>query len=235
MTGSFSRTALLLGDEALARLKKARIAVFGVGGVGGYAVEALARSGVGALDLIDNDTVAQSNINRQIIALNSTIGQYKADAAAKRVLDINPECDVRAVKVFYMPETADEFDFTRYDYIIDAIDTVTGKLALARQAQDAGTPIISCMGAGNKLDPTAFEVADIYDTSICPLARIMRKECRARGIKRLKVVYSKEMPARQVKKIEEQTVRRDTPGSVSFVPPVAGLIIAGEVIKDLIK
>lgn len=235
MTGSFSRTALLLGDEALARLKKARIAVFGVGGVGGYAVEALARSGVGALDLIDNDTVAQSNINRQIIALNSTVGQYKADAAAKRVLDINPECDVRAVKVFYMPETADEFDFTRYDYIIDAIDTVTGKLALARQAQDAGTPIISCMGAGNKLDPTAFEVADIYDTSICPLARIMRKECRARGIKRLKVVYSKEMPARQVKKIEEQTVRRDTPGSVSFVPSVAGLIIAGEVIKDLIK
>ncbi len=235
MTGSFSRTALLLGDEALARLKKARIAVFGVGGVGGYAVEALARSGVGALDLIDNDTVAQSNINRQIIALNSTVGQYKADAAAKRVLDINPECDVRAVKVFYMPETADEFDFTRYDYIIDAIDTVTGKLALARQAQDAGTPIISCMGAGNKLDPTAFEVADIYDTSICPLARIMRKECRARGIKRLKVVYSKEMPARPVKKIEEQTVRRDTPGSVSFVPSVAGLIIAGEVIKDLIK
>ena len=235
MTGSFSRTALLLGDEALARLKKARIAVFGVGGVGGYAVEALVRSGVGALDLIDNDTVAQSNINRQIIALNSTVGQYKADAAAKRVLDINPECDVRAVKVFYMPETADEFDFTRYDYIIDAIDTVTGKLALARQAQDAGTPIISCMGAGNKLDPTAFEVADIYDTSICPLARIMRKECRARGIKRLKVVYSKEMPARPVKKIEEQTVRRDTPGSVSFVPPVAGLIIAGEVIKDLIK
>ena len=235
MTGSFSRTALLLGDEALARLKKARIAVFGVGGVGGYAVEALARSGVGALALIDYDTVAQSNINRQIIALNSTVGQYKADAAAKRVLDINPECDVRAVKVFYMPETADEFDFTRYDYIIDAIDTVTGKLALARQAQDAGTPIISCMGAGNKLDPTAFEVADIYDTSICPLARIMRKECRARGIKRLKVVYSKEMPARQVKKIEEQTVRRDTPGSVSFVPPVAGLIIAGEVIKDLIK
>lgn len=235
MTDSFSRTALLLGDEALARLKNARVAVFGVGGVGGYAVEALARSGVGALDLIDNDTVAQSNINRQIIALNSTVGQYKADVAAKRVLDINPECDVRAIKVFYMPETADEFDFTRYDYIIDAIDTVKGKLALARQAQDAGAPIISCMGAGNKLDPTEFEVADIYDTSICPLARIMRKECRARGIKRLKVVYSKEMPARPVKKLEEQTVRRDTPGSVSFVPSVAGLIIAGEVIKDLIN
>ncbi len=235
MTDSFSRTALLLGDEALARLKNARVAVFGVGGVGGYAVEALVRSGVGALDLIDNDTVAQSNINRQIIALNSTVGQYKADVAAKRVLDINPECDVRAIKVFYMPETADEFDFTRYDYIIDAIDTVKGKLALARQAQDAGAPIISCMGAGNKLDPTAFEVADIYDTSICPLARIMRKECRARGIKRLKVVYSKEMPARPVKKLEEQTVRRDTPGSVSFVPSVAGLIIAGEVIKDLIN
>ena len=235
MTDSFSRTALLLGDEALARLKNARVAVFGVGGVGGYAVEALARSGVGALDLIDNDTVAQSNINRQIIALNSTVGQYKADVAAKRVLDINPECDVRAIKVFYMPETADEFDFTRYDYIIDAIDTVKGKLALARQAQDAGAPIISCMGAGNKLDPTAFEVADIYDTSICPLARIMRKECRARGIKGLKVVYSKEMPVRPVKKCEEQTVRRDTPGSVSFVPSVAGLIIAGEVIKDLIN
>ena len=235
MDDRFQRTEMLLGQKAMERLAGSRVAVFGVGGVGGYAVEALARSGVGALDLIDNDTVAQSNINRQIIALNSTVGQYKADAAAKRVLDINPECDVRAVKVFYMPETADEFDFTRYDYIIDAIDTVTGKLALARQAQDAGTPIISCMGAGNKLDPTAFEVADIYDTSICPLARIMRKECRARGIKRLKVVYSKEMPARQVKKIEEQTVRRDTPGSVSFVPPVAGLIIAGEVIKDLIK
>ena len=235
MSGSFSRTALLLGDEALERLKNARVAVFGVGGVGGYAVEALARSGVGALDLIDNDTVAQSNINRQIIALNSTVGQYKADAEAKRVLDINPECKVRAVKVFYMPETAYEFDFKQYDYIIDAIDTVKGKLALARQAQDAGTPIISCMGAGNKLDPTAFEVADIYDTSICPLARIMRKECRARGIKQLKVVYSKEMPARPVKKIEEKTVRRDIPGSVSFVPSVAGLIIAGEVIKDLIK
>ncbi len=235
MNDSFSRTALLLGDEALSRLKNVRVAVFGVGGVGGYAVEALARSGVGALDLIDNDTVAQSNINRQIIALNSTVGQFKADVAAKRVLDINPECKVRAVKVFYMPETADKFDFTQYDYIIDAIDTVKGKLALARQAQDAGTPIISCMGAGNKLDPTSFEVADIYDTSICPLARIMRKECRARGIRHLKVVYSKEMPVRPVKKCEEQTVRRDTPGSVSFVPSVAGLILAGEVVKDLIK
>lgn len=235
MNDSFSRTALLLGDEALSRLKNVRVAVFGVGGVGGYAVEALARSGVGALDLIDNDTVAQSNINRQIIALNSTVGQFKADVAAKRVLDINPECKVRAVKVFYMPESADKFDFTQYDYIIDAIDTVKGKLALARQAQDAGTPIISCMGAGNKLDPTSFEVADIYDTSICPLARIMRKECRARGIRHLKVVYSKEMPVRPVKKCEEQTVRRDTPGSVSFVPSVAGLILAGEVVKDLIK
>ena len=235
MNDSFSRTALLLGDEALSRLKNVRVAVFGVGGVGGYAVEALARSGVGALDLIDNDTVAQSNINRQIIALNSTVGQFKADVAAKRVLDINPECKVRAVKVFYMPESADKFDFTQYDYIIDAIDTVKGKLALARQAQDAGTPIISCMGAGNKLDPTSFEVADIYDTSICPLARIMRKECRARGIRHLKVVYSKEMPVRPVKKCEEQTVRRDTPGSVSFVPSVAGLILAGEVIMDLIK
>ena len=225
----------MLGEAALEYLSRCKVAVFGIGGVGGYTAEALARSGIGEIDLIDDDRVALSNINRQIIALHSTVGQYKADAAAKRVLDINPECDVRAVKVFYMPETADEFDFTRYDYIIDAIDTVKGKLALARQAQDAGTPIISCMGAGNKLDPTAFEVADIYDTSICPLARIMRKECRARGIKQLKVVYSKEMPARPVKKIEEKTVRRDTPGSVSFVPSVAGLIIAGEVIKDLIK
>ena len=235
MIDSFSRTELLLGDEALGRLKNARVAVFGVGGVGGYAVEALARSGVGALDLIDNDTVAQSNINRQIIALNSTVGRYKADVAAERVLNINPECEVRAVKIFYMPETSGEFDFTRYDYIIDAIDTVKGKLALAQQAQDAGTPIISCMGAGNKLDPTAFEVADIYKTSICPLARIMRKECRARGIRKLKVVYSKEPPVRPVKKCEEQTVRRDTPGSGSFVPSVAGLILAGEVIKDIIK
>lgn len=233
MSGSFARTELLLGADALRRLSRARVAVFGVGGVGGYAVEALARSGVGALDLIDNDTVAQSNLNRQIIALNSTVGQYKVDVAAARVRDINPDCTVRAYKTFYLPETAHEFDFSQYDYVIDAIDTVKGKLALAQQAQDSGTPVISCMGAGNKLDPTAFEVADIYKTSVCPLARVMRYECRKRGIRRLKVVYSKEPPVRPLTKSDEATVRRDIPGSVSFVPSVAGLIIAGEVIKDI--
>lgn len=233
MIHQFSRTELLLGEEALIRLKNARVAVFGVGGVGGFAVEALARSGVGALDLIDNDTVALSNLNRQIIALHSTLGQYKVDVAKARVLDINPGCEVRVRKTFYLPETADEFDFAAYDYVIDAIDTVKGKLGLAQQAQDAGTPIISCMGAGNKLDPTAFEVADIYKTSVCPLARVMRYECRKRGIKRLKVVYSKETPVRLKTASEEAGVRCDIPGSLAFVPSVAGLILAGEVIRDL--
>lgn len=235
MIHQFSRTELLLGEEALSRLKNARVAVFGVGGVGGFAVEALARSGVGALDLIDNDTVALSNLNRQIIALHSTIGQNKTDVAKARVLDINPDCVVRVHNVFYLPETAQQFDFTEYDYIIDAIDTVKGKLGLAQQAQEAGTPIISCMGAGNKLDPTAFEVADIYKTSVCPLARVMRYECRRRGIKKLKVVYSKEAPVRPKAVSEEAGVRRDIPGSVAFVPSAAGLILAGEVIKDLIN
>ena len=231
----FSRTELLLGKSGVERLKSCRVAVFGVGGVGGYAVEALARSGIGALDLIDNDTVALSNLNRQIIALHSTIGQYKVDVAAERVRDINPECKVKAHRVFYLPETEDQFDFSQYDYIIDAIDTVKGKLALVENAKAAGVPVICSMGAGNKLDPTAFEVADIYKTSVCPLARVMRYECRKRGIKKLKVVYSKEPPVKLKQESEEETVRRSTPGSVAFVPSVAGLILAGEVVKDLLK
>lgn len=234
MTEQFSRTEMLLGEAAMDILRRSRVAVFGVGGVGGYVVEALARSAVGSLDLIDNDTVAPSNLNRQIIATRSTLGEYKVDAAKNRVLDINPDCEVRVYKTFFLPETEDEFDFTQYDYVVDAIDTVKGKLALAQKAQEADTPIISAMGAGNKLDPAAFEVADIYKTSVCPLARVMRYECRKRGIKKLKVVYSKEAPVRPVKDSGEDTVRRDTPGSVSFVPSVAGLIIAGEVVKDLV-
>ena len=234
MSRAFVRTELLLGEEAMRRLQNARVAVFGVGGVGGYVVEALARSGVGALDLIDNDTVAESNLNRQIIALRSTIGQYKTDVAKARILDINPDCRVTVYHTFYLPETTHTFDFSQYDYIVDAIDTVKGKLALVEQAQAAGTPVICSMGAGNKLDPTRFEVADIYKTSVCPLARVMRYECKKRGVKRLKVVYSKEPPVRPVKKSDEQTVRRDIPGSTAFVPSVAGLIIAGEVIKDMI-
>ena len=186
----FERTELLLGSEALEILKNSRVAVFGVGGVGGYTVEALARSGVGSLELVDSDTVSLTNLNRQIIALHSTVGQYKVDAAAARVRDINPGCEVIARRIFYLPETAEQFDFSRYDYVVDAIDTVSGKLELAKRAQEAGTPIISSMGAGNKLDPTAFEVADISKTSVCPLARVMRIECRKRGIKKLKVVYS---------------------------------------------
>ena len=231
----FSRTELLLGADAVERLKGCRVAVFGVGGVGGFAVEALARSGVGALDLIDNDTVALSNLNRQIIALHSTIGKFKVDVAAERVRDINPACEVKAHRVFFLPETEGQFDFSQYDYVIDAIDTVKGKLALVENAKAAGVPIICSMGAGNKLDPTAFEVADIYKTSVCPLARVMRYECRKRGIKKLKVVYSKEPPVALKQESEEETVRRSTPGSTAFVPSVAGLILAGEVIKDLTK
>ena len=192
MERQFVRTALLLGEDAIERLGKCRVAVFGIGGVGGYAVEALARSGVGKLDLIDNDTVSESNLNRQIIALHSTIGQYKVDVAAARVRDINPNCKVRTYKTFVLPETVGEFDFSQYDHVVDAIDTVSGKLALALRAQEAGVPMISSMGTGNKLDPTAFEVCDISRTSVCPLARVMRLECRKRGIKKLKVVYSKE-------------------------------------------
>lgn len=240
MTNQFIRTELLLGRGAVERLKNSRVAVFGIGGVGGYTVEALARSGIGMLDLIDNDIVSITNINRQIIALHSTIGQYKVDVAEKRVHDINPECVVRTYRTFYMPETKDEFDFTQYDYIVDAIDTVKGKLELIVNAKEVGTPIISSMGAGNKLDATAFEVADISQTSVCPLARVMRIECRKRGIKDVKVVYSKERaitPFEDVALVvrKENEIRRDIPGSAAFVTSVAGLIIAGEVIKDIVK
>lgn len=248
----FSRTEMLLGEPAIDRLKNARVAVFGVGGVGGYVVEALARSGVGTLDLIDNDTVNLTNINRQIIALESTVGRYKVDVAKERVLDINPEAKVNVYRTFYLPETAGEFQFEDYDYVVDAIDTVTGKLMLVEQAKAAGTPIISSMGAGNKLDPTAFKVADIYATSVCPLAKVMRRELKKRGIDSLKVVYSEEVAvtplvnaAADVEGKAEQEAgrdsagqggsRRSTPGSVAFVPSVAGLIVAGEVVKDLCK
>ena len=230
----FTRTELLLGEAAMRKLASSRVAVFGIGGVGGYTVEALARSGIGALDLIDSDRVAMSNLNRQIIATLDTVGQYKVDAAAARIASINPECRVTVFRLFFTPETQDQFDFTKYDYVVDAIDTVTGKLALAECAQAAGTPIISAMGAGNKLDPTAFRVADINDTSVCPLAKVMRRECRRRGIRHLKVVYSQEEPLQPLgRPADEDSVRRSIPGSTAFVPPVTGLIIAGEVIKDL--
>ena len=233
----FSRTELLLGDEGMEKLKNSRVAVFGVGGVGGYAVEALARSGVGALDLIDDDVVAPSNLNRQIIALQSTVGKPKVEVAAARIADINPDCIVRTYRTFYTPDTAGRFDFSLYDYVVDAIDTVTGKIALVMQAQAAGTPIISSMGAGNKRDPSAFEVADIYKTSVCPLARVMRRELKKRGVKRLKVVYSREEALTPEGEIEQDAVhkKRATPGSVAFVPAVAGLILAGEVVKDIVN
>lgn len=230
---AFSRTELLLGSENMEKLKKARIAVFGVGGVGGYVVEALARSGVGSLDLIDRDTVSLTNLNRQIIALHSTIGKYKVDVARERVLDINPEAVVNVHRTFYLPETAGEFDFAEYDYVVDAIDTVTGKLMLAEQAKQAGTPIISSMGAGNKLDAAAFEVADIYETSVCPLAKVMRRELKKRGINSLKVVYSKEMPMTLTVNEPAESPKRQIPGSIAFVPSVVGLMIAGEVVRDL--
>ena len=231
------RTAMLLGEDAVEKLTKARVAVFGIGGVGGYTLEALARAGIGQLDLIDSDTVSRSNINRQILATQSTVGMPKVEAGKLRVLDINPDCIVRTWPVFYTPETADQFDFTRYDYIVDAIDTVTGKLQLVKAAQEAGTPIISCMGTGNKLDASAFEVSDISKTTMCPLARIMRKELGKRGIKHLKVVYSKEEALSPTGWEEEAKMlgKRQIPGSVAFVPGAAGLILAGEVIKDLAK
>ncbi len=237
MNEQFLRTQMLLGTGAVERLQKARVAVFGIGGVGGYTVEALARSGVGQLDLIDNDCVSVSNINRQILATHSTVGLPKVEAARRRVLDINPECVVRMHQVFYTPETAGLFDFSQYDYVVDAIDTVTGKLALVEAAQTAGTPIICCMGTGNKLDASAFEVADIAKTSMCPLARIMRKELGKRGIKHLKVVYSKEEALSPTGWEEEAAAlgKRQIPGSVAFVPGAAGLILAGEVVKDLAK
>ena len=237
----FSRAQFLLGSEAIDQLARSRVAVFGMGGVGGYVVEALARCGIGALDLVDHDTISVSNINRQILATQDTIGTEKAEAAAQRVKSINPNIKVRPLVMFYEPATADSFDFTQYDYVVDAIDTVTGKLALAKAAQDAGTPIISSMGTGNKLDPTAFRVADISETSVCPLARVMRRECRKRGIRKLKVVYSQEEPVKVQLAPDDPALqelpegRNSLPGSVSFVPSVAGLIIAGEVIKDLIK
>ena len=240
----YARTALLLGDEGMARLRASRVAVFGLGGVGGYVVEALARSGIGALDLIDDDRVSLTNLNRQLLATHSTLGQYKADVAAARVRDIDPDCRVRVHRVFYLPEARDQFDFGLFDYVVDAIDTVKAKLSLAEQAQQAGVPIISAMGAGNKLDPTAFRVADIHQTSVCPLARVMRTECRRRGIRHLKVVYSTETPRRPLTKALPDTPtpdtrpgagRRDTPGSTAFVPSAAGLIIASEVVKDLLK
>ena len=235
MNQQFIRTEMLLGTQALQRLQAARVAVFGLGGVGGYTVEALARAGIGQLDLIDNDTVSLSNLNRQILATYSTIGLEKTEAARRRVLDINPHCAVVTHNVFYTPETADQFDFTQYDYIVDAIDTVTGKLALVERAHAAGTPIICCMGTGNKLDASAFQVADISKTSMCPLARIMRKELGKRGIKHLKVVYSQEEALTPTGWEEEAAAigKRQIPGSVSFVPGAAGLILAGEVIKDL--
>ena len=231
------RTAMLLGEDAVEKLTKARVAIFGIGGVGGYTLEALARAGVGQLDLIDSDTVSRSNINRQILATQSTVGMPKVEAGKRRVLDINPDCQVRTWEIFYTPETADQFDFTRYDYIVDAIDTVTGKLQLVKAAQEAGTPIISCMGTGNKLDASAFEVSDISKTTMCPLARIMRKELNKRGIKHLKVVYSREEALSPTGWEEEAKAlgKRQIPGSVAFVPGAAGLILAGEVIRDLAK
>ena len=235
MHEQFLRTQMLLGTEAVEKLQKARVAVFGIGGVGGYTVEALARSGVGQIDVIDNDTVSISNINRQILATHSTVGLPKVEAARRRILDINPDCTVRLHQVFYTPETAGQFDFSEYDYIVDAIDTVTGKLQLVERAMEAGTPIICCMGTGNKLDASAFEVADISKTTMCPLARIMRKELSKRGIKHLKVVYSKEEALTPTGWEEEAAAlgKRQIPGSVAFVPGAAGLILAGEVIKDL--
>ena len=235
MKDELLRTAMLLGEEAVEKLQKARVAIFGIGGVGGYTLEALARAGIGRLDLIDSDTVSRSNINRQILATQSTVGMSKVEAGKKRVLDINPDCVVRTWEIFYTPETADQFDFTQYDYIVDAIDTVTGKLQLIQRAHECGTPIISCMGTGNKLDASAFEVSDISKTTMCPLARIVRKELGKRGIKHLKVVYSQEEALSPTGWEEEAKAlgKRQIPGSVSFVPGAAGLILAGEVIKDL--
>ena len=261
MSERFIRSEILLGREAMEKLRSSTVAVFGIGGVGGYVVEGLARCGVGSLVLTDHDTVSLSNINRQIVALESTVGQYKADVAAQRVSLINPDCRVIAKRIFFLPETRDQFDFSAYDYVVDAIDTVAGKLALIEEARRAGVPVISSMGAGNKLDAAAFRVADIYQTNGCPLARVMRRECRKRGIDRLKVVYSEEKPlvpmweladepengaqmagaqmnggdrvTEEMERQEMEARRRRVPGSVSFVPSVAGLIIAGEVIRDL--
>ncbi|MBO7424323.1 MAG: tRNA threonylcarbamoyladenosine dehydratase [Clostridiales bacterium] len=248
MLNQFSRTQLLYGVDAMERLRSSRVAIFGIGGVGGYVVEALARSGVGALDLIDDDKVCLTNLNRQLLATRRTVGKYKVDMAQERVEEITPDCQVTTYKTFFLPETQDQFDFASYDYVVDAIDTVTGKLAIIEKCKEVGTPVISSMGAGNKIDASGFEVADIYETSICPLAKVMRRECRKRGIDSLKVVYSKEVPIRPLEDMSiscrnhcicppgtarKCTDRRDIPGSTAFVPSVVGLIIAGEVINDL--
>lgn len=245
MENQFDRIRLLLGDDALLRLSKARVAVFGIGGVGGYVCEALVRSGVGAFDLIDHDKVSLSNLNRQIIASYSSLDSYKVDVMKERMLDINPEVDVRVYRYFFLPENADTFPFSQWDYVVDAVDTVTAKLELVTRARAAGVPIISAMGAGNKLDPTAFKVADIYETRVCPLARVMRRELKKRGIDKLKVVYSEEKPAigkvpsaedeiNQSSELSGKGFHKPVPGSVAFVPSVCGLIVAGEVVKDLI-
>ena len=248
MLNQFSRTELLLGKEAMNKLENSRVAVFGIGGVGGYVCEALVRSGVGTFDLIDDDKVCLTNLNRQIIATRKTVGQYKTEVMRERILDINPKADVRIHNCFYLPENATDFDFSEYDYVVDAVDTVTAKIELIMRAKEAGTPVISSMGAGNKLDASAFRVADIYKTKVCPLAKVMRRELKKRGVKKLKVVYSEEQPIRPIEDMaiscrshcicppgatHKCTERRDIPGSVAFVPSVVGLIIAGEVIKDL--
>ena len=248
MLNQFSRTQLLLGKEAMDALSASRVAVFGIGGVGGYVCEALVRSGVGAFDLIDDDKICLTNLNRQLIATRSTVGKYKVDVMEARMKDINPNVDIRTHKCFFLPENADEFPFSEYDYIVDAVDTVSAKLSLAVKAQEAGVPIISSMGAGNKLDATAFRVADIYKTSMDPLARVMRRELKKRGVKKLKVVYSQEQPIQPVEDMSiscrthcicppgakhKCTERRDIPGSTAFVPSVVGLIIAGEIVRDI--
>ena len=248
MLNQFSRTELLLGKEAMDKLQNSRVAVFGIGGVGGYVCEALVRSGIGAFDLIDDDKVCLTNLNRQIIATRKTVGQYKTEVMRDRILEINPKAEVRIHNCFYLPENADDFYFSEYDYVVDAVDTVTAKLELIMRAKESGTPVISSMGAGNKLDASAFRVADIYKTKVCPLAKVMRRELKKRGVKKLKVVYSEEQPIRPVEDMaiscrshcicppgakHKCTERRDIPGSVAFVPSVVGLIIAGEVVKDL--
>ncbi len=248
MLNQFSRTELMFGKDGMEKLKNARVAVFGIGGVGGYTVEALARGGIGSIDIIDDDKVCLTNINRQIIATRKTVGKYKVEVMKERILEINPKAVVTAYQTFYSAETADQFDFSQYDYIVDAIDTVSAKIEMVMRAQEKKVPIICCMGAGNKLDPTKLEVADIYKTSVCPLAKVMRKELKVRGVKKLKVVYTQELPKKPLEDMSAScktncicppgaeskcTMKRQIPGSNSFVPAVAGLILAGEVIKDL--
>lgn len=234
MREEWMRTGMLLGSAAIERLKKSSVAVFGVGGVGGYAAEALARTGIGKITLVDKDVVSRSNINRQIIALQSTVGRPKVEVMRERMLDINPEIEVTARQCFYLPENAETFDFGQYDYVVDAVDTVTAKLSIIMRAKEAGVPVISSMGAGNKLDPSLFEVADISRTSVCPLAKVMRRELKARGIRDVKVVFSKEIPQKPLYGVEEEN-RRMTPGSIAFVPAAAGLVLAGEVIREIAR